>query len=88
VKQSKDSNREGSSSFLEKRTKKLFLSPVRPNVACRANQQSKSFLVLYFKKELLSSSPLPEGTGPSRMILSTSPAMRAANTNPSQSLDH
>jgi len=46
---------------LKKRTKKLFLSTVRTDLACRANQQSKGFLVLFFKKELLSCRPLPEG---------------------------
>jgi hypothetical protein len=50
---------EGSSSFLKKRTKKLLSVsaapglPIEPNVALR----SKSFLVLFFKKELLPSLP-------------------------------
>ena len=44
---------QGSSSFLKKRTKKLLLSLVRADRACRVNQQDKSFLVLFFKKELL-----------------------------------
>jgi len=57
--------------FFEKRTKKLLFSRLRNNVACRVKQQSKSFLVLFFKKELLSCSPLPEGAGLFRMILST-----------------
>jgi len=54
VQPAKESKREGSSSFLKKRTKKLFLSTVRTGLACRVNQQNKSFLVLFFKKELLS----------------------------------
>jgi hypothetical protein len=61
VRPAKEGKREGSSSFLKKRTKKLFLSTVRTNFACRVNQQSKSFLVLFFKKELFSCSPLPLG---------------------------
>jgi hypothetical protein len=36
-----------SSSFLKKRTKKLLFA------SGRLNQQNKSFLVLFFKKELL-----------------------------------
>jgi len=40
--------------FEKKGTKKLFLSAARSDLACRVNQQSKSFLVLFFKKELLS----------------------------------
>jgi hypothetical protein len=46
---------EASRSFLKKRTKKLLLTSVRPDRAGRVNQTSKSFLVLFFKKELLSS---------------------------------
>jgi hypothetical protein len=53
--------REGSSSFLKKRTKKLFLFSVRTDLTCRVNQQIKSFLVLFFKKELLPCWPSPEG---------------------------
>jgi hypothetical protein len=45
---------EGSSSFLKKRTKKLLFSSVSTGRIRRANQWSKSFLVLFFKKELLS----------------------------------
>jgi hypothetical protein len=45
--------REGSSSFLKKRTKKLLLDLVRVDRGLRVNQSSKSFLVLFFKKELL-----------------------------------
>jgi hypothetical protein len=67
----KENKREESSSFLKKRTKKLLLSTVRTNVACRVNQHSKSFLVLFFKTELLSYSPLPECAGLFRIILST-----------------
>jgi hypothetical protein len=44
------SKHEGSSSFLRKSTKELFLSAVRTDPAYRVNQQSKSFLVLFFKK--------------------------------------
>jgi hypothetical protein len=49
---------------LKKRTKKPFLSAARTDLACRVNQKSKSFLVLFFKKELLSCLPLPEGACP------------------------
>ncbi len=45
---------EGCSSFLKKSTKKLLFSSVRTGRIRRANQWSKSFLVLFFKKELLS----------------------------------
>jgi hypothetical protein len=47
----------GSSSFLKKRTKKLLLSVARVDLAFRVNQQSKSFLVRFFKKELPSCWP-------------------------------
>jgi hypothetical protein len=50
--------KKGSSSFLEKRTKKLLLiaADVRFKSANRVMPASdKSFLVLFFKKELLSS---------------------------------
>jgi hypothetical protein len=46
---------EGSSSFLKKRTKKLLFDSVRTDRIARVNQQNKSFLVLFFKKELLPS---------------------------------
>jgi hypothetical protein len=46
---------EGSSSFLKKRTKKLLLLGMHTDRAGRVNQQNKSFLVLFFKKELLPS---------------------------------
>jgi len=54
----------GSSSFLKKRTKKLLL--MRAGVCFRRLGQtpaasSKSFLVLFFKKELLPFSPLISG---------------------------
>jgi hypothetical protein len=39
---------------LKKRTKKLLLYSVRSSRIGRVNQASKSFLVLFFKKELLS----------------------------------
>jgi hypothetical protein len=45
--------REGSSSFLKKRTKKLLLSSGRASRTNRVNQTSKSFLFLFFKKEIL-----------------------------------
>jgi hypothetical protein len=45
---------EGSSSFLKKSTKKLLFSSLRTGRIGRVNQWSKSFLVLFFKKELLS----------------------------------
>jgi hypothetical protein len=41
--------------FFEKRTKKLSPVSVRAGRNGRANQSSKSFLVLFFKKELLPS---------------------------------
>jgi hypothetical protein len=44
--------KEGSSSFLKKRTKKLLFVGSR---ASRIRRGSKSFLVLFFKKELLPS---------------------------------
>jgi len=44
-----------SSSFFKKSTKKLLFTSVRTDRVCRVNQTSKSFLVLFFKKELLSS---------------------------------
>jgi len=44
--------KEGSSSFLKKRTKKLLFVGVR---ASRIRRYNKSFLVLFFKKELLPS---------------------------------
>jgi hypothetical protein len=40
--------------FEKKNQKKLLLPALRTDPACRASQQSKSFLVLFFKKELLS----------------------------------
>jgi hypothetical protein len=49
--------RKDSSSFLKKRTKKLLLITVRSDRGGRVNQLSKSFLVLVFKKELLSCFP-------------------------------
>jgi hypothetical protein len=63
--------RKGSSSFLNKRTKKLLLSSIRGGRADRVNQHSKSFLVLFFKKELLPLLPLPGIAGLFRMILTT-----------------
>jgi len=56
----KEGKHEGSSSFLKKRTKKLLLASVRIELAGRVHQHSKSFLVLFFKKELLSCWPLRE----------------------------
>ncbi len=53
------SKHEGSSSFLKKRTKKLLLSSVRGGRSDRVNQHTKSFLVLFFKKELLPAWPSP-----------------------------
>jgi hypothetical protein len=50
----KQSKCEGSSAFLKKSTKKLLFSSVRIGRIRRANQWSKIFLVLFFKKELLS----------------------------------
>jgi hypothetical protein len=49
----KEGKDEESSSFLKKRTKKLLLASMRTDRALRVNQQNKSFLVLFFKKELL-----------------------------------
>jgi hypothetical protein len=48
----KERKRKGSSSFLKKRTKKLLFLGVRTDRIGRLNQQSKSFLVLFFKKQL------------------------------------
>jgi hypothetical protein len=48
--------KEGISSFLKKSTKKLLLNWVTPGVplgARRLPETNKSFLVLFFKKELL-----------------------------------
>jgi hypothetical protein len=45
--------KKASSSFLKKRTKKLLLFGMRTDRPGTSNQQSKSFLVLFFKKELL-----------------------------------
>jgi hypothetical protein len=42
-----------SSSFLKKRTKKLRLDWLTRFVRLARNEESKSFLVLFFKKELL-----------------------------------
>jgi hypothetical protein len=39
--------------FFEKKNQKTFALGMRPERVRRANQQSKSFLVLFFKKELL-----------------------------------
>jgi hypothetical protein len=64
--------KEGSSSFLKKRTKKLLLSSIRGGRAHRVNQHSKNLLLLFFKKELLSLWPLPGIAGLFRMILTTS----------------
>jgi ABC-type uncharacterized transport system permease subunit len=50
--------KERSSSFLKKRSKKLLLMASRTRVALSSmmlDVMSKSFLVLFFKKELLSS---------------------------------
>jgi len=46
---------EGSISFLKKRNKNLLLLGIRTDRSGRVNQQNKSFLVLFFKKELLPS---------------------------------
>jgi hypothetical protein len=51
----KTAKRQGSSSFLKKRTKKLVLDLVRAGRIGRVNRQSKSFLFLFFKKEMLPS---------------------------------
>jgi NodT family efflux transporter outer membrane factor (OMF) lipoprotein len=45
--------KQASSSFLKKRTNKLLNVLVTPSIAARRLQSSKSFLVLFFKKELL-----------------------------------
>jgi NodT family efflux transporter outer membrane factor (OMF) lipoprotein len=45
--------KQGSSSFLKKRTKKLLLPAGHKPRSGDANKKSKSFLVLFFKKELL-----------------------------------
>jgi hypothetical protein len=46
---------EGSRSFLKKSTKKLLLSSLRRNRIVRFKPTNKSFLVFFFKKELLPS---------------------------------
>jgi hypothetical protein len=65
------SAQQGSSSFLKKRTKKLLLlwfsRPVRP----ARIEEGKSFLVLFFKKELLRF--WPTGQSPSGLILLAAP---------------
>jgi hypothetical protein len=45
-------NKQASSSFLKKRTKKLFLVGAQ-TLACDTLQTGNGFLVLFFKKELL-----------------------------------
>jgi hypothetical protein len=45
----------GSSSFLKKRTKKLLLDWLTRKPRSTRTKSSKSFLVLFFKKELLPS---------------------------------
>jgi hypothetical protein len=42
-----------SSSFLKKRTKKLFVPQGRATRIGRVSQENKSFLFLFFKKEIL-----------------------------------
>jgi hypothetical protein len=48
---------EGSSAFLKKSTKKLLFASRRASRIGRVKQWNKSFLVLFFKKELLPSLP-------------------------------
>jgi hypothetical protein len=48
------SGKEGSISFLEKRNKKLLLCWLTRRERSVRTETSKSFLVLFFKKELLS----------------------------------
>jgi hypothetical protein len=47
---SRESKREGSSSFLKKTTKKHLLSVANIDLACRISQQSKSFSGSFFQK--------------------------------------
>jgi hypothetical protein len=49
----KEGKCKASSSFLKKSTKKLLFASRRAGRIGRVNQCSKSFLVLFFKKELL-----------------------------------
>jgi hypothetical protein len=49
----KEATRQESSSFLKKRAKKLLRAPVRVDRVGRVNRTSKSFLFLFFKKEIL-----------------------------------
>jgi hypothetical protein len=64
--------KQGSSSFLKKRTKKLLLPCYRyPQSDYPQRQTSKSFLVLFFKKELLLCLSLIEQAGLLRNIFST-----------------
>jgi len=53
---SREQEKEGSSSFLKKRTKKLLFVWLTLQIR---SETSKSFLVLFFKKELLPSSLVP-----------------------------
>jgi hypothetical protein len=48
-----EGKREESSSFLKKRTKKLLIIQVSAAQVRRASQLNKSFLFLFFKKEML-----------------------------------
>jgi hypothetical protein len=63
VQTAKQEGQEGSSSFLKKRTKKLLLmlslAALKKKGSSRTchTQTSKSFLVLFFKKELLTCRP-------------------------------
>jgi hypothetical protein len=50
-----DEGRQESSSFLKKRTKQLLLCWLTRQARSVRTVESKSFLVLFFKKELLSS---------------------------------
>jgi hypothetical protein len=60
--------REESSSFLKKRTKKLLLSSKRASRGQYVTQQSKSFLFLFFKKELLPCFAAPVGVAKPMMF--------------------
>jgi hypothetical protein len=51
---------------LKKRTKKLLFVSERVHRIGRVNQQNKSFLFLFFKKEILASLPMTQPRRPQR----------------------
>jgi hypothetical protein len=78
--------KEGSSSFLKKRTKKLLLIKGSNRLATLndpPDAMSKSFLVLFFKKELL-----PSFTGYKPLRLSAAPKLRRWDIYPVANVEH